>query len=289
MFPSRCVVTTLIVFAVSPAAADRGELTERSPYTLEPAEVRIGLTDVGLGLWGNELLERIEVSSHHLVWGGWAFGVPSYDVRAKFEFWRENGLSLSVASEFMRINLLPLVRDDDGSEMPESSPSELTFRVIPVEGWGAYAITDRLRLTAGVVYTNVALRGKTQAGPIDELGGSIGTSSLEWHATAQYRVSKSWHLIGGGRLLGFQKQWAEARVAEMVGEEDEGTASNETRIEGDALGVGGAWTVNFEAHLARKHFNLRFGVEYGNYHVPFVNFVAAQRGFLPTIDMYWRL
>jgi hypothetical protein len=269
MFKSIALLTVL---AVTPAFA---ELTEDSPSTLNPREVRIGLTDVGVGLWGHELLERIEVSTHHFMWGAWAFGVPAYDVRAKFEFWRDHRLSLAVAGEIMQVDLLPLVGGDE-------TMNELTFRVVPIEAWAGYTVNDRVRLTAGVVYTSVALRGATQSGPIDELGGTVGTSNLEWRATAQYQASKRWYLIGGARVLGYQSQWAKGTASE-------GSTTNETTVEGDALGVGHAWTINAAAHLAMKHFNLRLGVEYGNYHVPFVNFVAHQRGFLPMLDLYWRL
>lgn len=134
----------------------------------------------------------------------------------------------------------------------------------------------------------MSLRGATEAGPIDELGGALGTSNLEIHGTLQRRVSRSWTLIGGARVLGYQKQWAEVRVAEMVGSDESGEVSNTTRIEGDAIPVGRAFAVNLAAHLAWGRFNLRLGIEAGNYHLPFVNFVLPQRGVLPTADLYWR-
>jgi len=277
------VTASLLLPAV--ALAGRGELTERSPSTLEPHEIRIGLTDIGIGLWGTKLLDRIEVSSHPIVWATWAADLPSYDVRAKFEFWREDDFAMSVASGITSIDLRPLVNastDNDGS-------TELAFRVIPIEGWAGYRLTDRLRITAGAMYTSVSLSGHTEAGPIDELGGAVGTSNLEFLGTAQLRVSRSWNLIAGARVLGYQAQYAVVRGAEMVGSADQGTATNETRAEGDALGVGGAWQASLAAHLARPHFNLRFGVEYGNYHVPVVNLVLPSRGWMPTLDIYWRI
>ncbi|HEY5947372.1 MAG TPA: hypothetical protein VIV40_17835 [Kofleriaceae bacterium] len=265
--------------------AERGELTERSPSTLNPHEVRIGLFDVGIGLWGTKLLERIEVTSHPIVWATWAGDLPSYDVRAKFEFWREDNFALSVASGITSIDLRPLVNASTDSD----TNTELAFRVIPIEGWAGYRINDRLRVTAGAVYTSVSLSGHTEAGPIDELGGAIGTSNLELHGTTQLRVSRSWNLIAGARVLAHQAQYASVRGAEMVGAADQGTVSNETRAEGDAFGVGGAWQASLAAHLARPHFNLRFGLEYGNHHVPLVNLVLPSRGIMPTLDLYWRI
>ena len=34
---------------------------------------------------------------------------------------------------------------------------------------------------------------------------------------------------------------------------------------------------------------VRVGAEYGNYSVPIVNFVTKGRGWLPVIDLYWRI
>ncbi|HSD88000.1 MAG TPA: hypothetical protein VLB44_10820 [Kofleriaceae bacterium] len=273
----------LLVPAV--ASAERGELTESSPSTLEPHEVRIGLFDVGVGLWGSKLLDRFEVSSHHFVWATWAGGLPSYDVHAKFEFWREDNLSMSVGGGITSIDLRPIVSAARANDMA----TELAFRVVPLEGWAGYRLGGRARLTAGAVYTHVSLGGHTEAGPIDELGGAIGTSNLELHGTGQVRLSRSWNVIVGARVLAYQAQYAQVRVAEMVGASDQGTVSNETRAEGDMFGVGGAWTANVAFHLARPHFNLRLGLEYGNYHVPMINLVVPSRGWMPTFDLYWRI
>lgn len=273
------LIPALLAAAAAPVSAG-GELTEQSPSTLEPREVRLGLFDVGIGLWGSKLLERIEISTHHLVWASRFGDLPSYDARIKFEFWREDKLSLAVSAERMHVDLLPLATRLGGS-MQEPA-TELSFNVTPLEAWGAYRVTDRLRVTSGLVYTSVELTGRTEAGPIPELAGSVGTSNLEWSASAQYHVSRSWYLISGVRVLGYQRQWADASGGDAM------SNSGGVHVEGDPLALGHAWGTNVAAHLMRRHFNLRLGVEYGNYHIPIVNFVAPQRGFLPTLDLYWR-
>lgn len=281
---SALLVASLAASTVPAVAAPDvpSELTELSPSTLEPHEVRIGLTDVGIGLWGSKLLERIEVSTHHFLWGLWGFGLPTYDGHAKFEFWREDNLSLSMGIGRTQVDLRPLlhIRTDDMSK-------EMRFTVTPIEGWAAYRISDQTRITAGLVYTAVSAGAHTNVGPIDELGGAVGTSNLEILATAQQRVSRHWTLIGGGRMLAYQKQWAELRVA--VGEGDgEPMASNTTYVEGDLLKVGRTYAVSLAAHYAREHFNLRFGIEYGNLHIPYLNLVVPIHGPMPSLDVYWR-
>lgn len=268
------LVVASLLLAAPIAHAEGRELTEWSSSTLEPKEVRVGLGDIGIGLWGTELAERVEIRLHPIVYTTWAGGIPTYDLAAKFEFWREPRFSLSMAAGITQVNLGRFLNSDDDGD--------LAFRVIPVEGWGTVRINDRLRATLGGVFTGVQLRARTRETGIDDLGGAVGTSNFEWRASLQYQLSRSWHVMGMGRLL----QW-EDLSAEAGGQEGDtmGGASAST----DLLSFGDAFTVGAAAHYAGPHFNLRLGFEWGNYHVPFVNFIAPQRGLLPVLDLYFRI
>jgi hypothetical protein len=257
----------VLAFLLAPAIAHAGEITEASPYTLEPHEVRLGVTDVGVGLFGYDLLRRIEVGTRPIAWVPAALGVPSYDVHAKFELWRDPHLSLAVAAEHLRVNL-----GDDAR-----------FVVTPLEGWAGLRLGSRVRLNGGAVYTSVAVRGSTTEGPVDELGGAVGTSNLMVRASLDVRISDTIHLIAGGRFVPWQAQWVQAS-----GQDGDTTGSG--MVSSDLMDVSGrAWATSGEIHVARKHLNLRAGVEYGNYAVPIVNFVANKRGWMPVLDLYWRI
>ncbi len=281
----RRAALAALVITIAPAAvahADRGELTEQSPYTLKPGEIRLGLSDTSIGLFGHELLRRFEVGTRPIAWLPSVAGLPSYDIHAKFELWRDDHLSLAVAAEHLAVDLSSLVTGD-----ADDMTADVAFAITPIEGWAGLRLGKRVRINAGAVYTRVALRGATTVGPIDELGGAIGTSNFQLRANTTLRLTRTLHLSLGGRFVPWQRQWAEATVA---GGNDDGEVENTTRGESDLMDVGGrAWSVGGELHLTWEHTNIRLGVEYGNYSVPIVNFVTAQRGWLPVIDLYWRL
>jgi len=273
---SLCLASLILVGGASAARAD-SELMEWSPSTLQPHEVRLGAGVVGLGLWGNKLLDRIEIDTIPAVYGINVTGARAYDVSGKFEFWHEDNLSLSIGAGVTSVDL---------SQLLGSGSDQLRFRVVPIEGWAGYRLNDRLRLTGGVVYTDVDLLGGTKAGPIDELGGAIGSSTVQAFASVQYRLSKSWHVIAGARVLAHQQEYVDATVASS---NDMGTLSNTTMAKGDAIGAGRAWAGSLAFHYAGKHYNLRLGLEYGNYQVPVLNLVSADRGIAPMFSMYWRI
>lgn len=141
------IIAMLLASSTAAVHAERAELTEKSPSTLEPGEFRIGVVDIGVGLFGHKLLERIEVSTRPLLWSGWAFGTKSYDARAKFEFWREGALSLSVGIGHTLVDFGSLAANNEEG----MKAAELAFKVTPIEGWAAYRLGDSTRVTAGLV------------------------------------------------------------------------------------------------------------------------------------------
>jgi len=276
---SLLIVTALLGRGV--ARADRGEIVEHTPSTLEPGELRLGVSDVSIGLFGHDLLRRFEVGTRPIAWLPNAIGAPSYDVRAKFELWRDPHLQLAVGAEHMLVDLSPLVNEDGEDD------NDARFLITPLEGWvGVRA--GRVRFNAGAVYTHVSLRGAMPGGPIDRLGGAVGTSNLQTIGNVELRATRTIHLVLGGRWVPWQRQYAEAGGSEQVG--DGGEVSNTTRGEGDLMGLGrSAWAVGGELHMTWEHTNLRLGVEYGNYSLPIINFVTKERGWLPVLDLYWRI
>ncbi len=273
-------VSCFLLATTAVAAADRGEITEASPATLEPGEVRVGLSDVAVGLFGHDLLRRIEIGTRPIAWLPNAGGLASYDVRGKFELWRDPHLSLAVAAEHMLVDLTPFVEGADAD-------ARASFFVTPLEGWAGLRL-GRVRINTGAVYTRVGLRGMTNTTTIDELGGAVGSSTVQLRGNVEVGLSRTVHLVLGGRYVPWQQQYAEAGGSERVGEN--GEVSNTTRGEADLMSVSGrAWSASAELHFTWPHLNLRLGAEYGNYSTPVINFVTSTRGFMPTVDLYWRI
>ena len=279
--PSLLVTSCLasLALAALPAGeahAERGEITEQTPYTLQPREVRVGLTDVSLGLFGHPLLRRTEIGTRPIAWIPSLLGVPSYDVRAKVELWRDADLSLAVGVEHMRVDRSAFLKDEENG-------SKATFSITPIEGWAGIRLGERLRLNGGGIFTVVSFDGETMRGPLDKLGGAVGTSNLQVRGNLDFKVSPAIHLIAGGQWIVAQKQYVEA-----MGEEGGGTGTS--KVEYDLMGLGDkAWSASGELHVTWAHTNLRLGLEYGYYSVPLVNFVVPVKGYMPVLDLYWRI
>src|SRR5262245_20902620 len=198
------LAVSLVTLAAGPARADHTrteQITEQTPYTLQPHELRIGLGSVDLGLWGHPLLERIDVGTSPLPWLIAASGARTYNVHGKFELWRDDRLSLSAGLGQMLVDFEPL-----------GAPAQ--FSITPMEGYAGVRLSKAFTVTGGVVYTRVRLSGGDEVGALDELGGALTTSSMQARAGIEWRVSRSHAFVLGGRLLGYQEQMAEVSETE---------------------------------------------------------------------------
>lgn len=263
-FPSLPLVATLLL---APTITSANPVIDNTPYTLDTGDVRVGLRSIDVGLGGHPLLERIDVGTYPLAWLALAGGADTYNVHGKFEFWRDETLSLSIGAGVLSVDLEPL-----------DVPAE--FFIVPIEGWAGVRATDRLTVIGGVVYTDVELTAGDEVGPIDELRGAVGTSSMQLHAALRYRLSTRTELVLDGRYVAYQRQRAQAMV-------EEGNVDNTTTYEDDLLDLGHAFAVGLSAHWSWERFNLRLGAEYGNMNIPGVNFVVPERLPTPRFDFYW--
>ena len=55
----------------------------------------------------------------------------------------------------------------------------------------------------------------------------------------------------------------------------------------DGVEFRNAGSLELGAVMSWQTFNLRLGYGYGNYNVPGVNFVTAQKYFFPDFDLFW--
>jgi hypothetical protein len=94
-------------------------------------------------------------------------------------------------------------------------------------------------------------------------------------------MGRGWSAFVGFRGLA----WTDSDI-DVTAMTDDGSRSGHPTGQ---TAASGAWAASAAVHLAQGSFNLRLGVEYGNYHVPIVDLVAVQRGWLPVVDVYWRL
>ena len=276
----QCLIALLIAGAVvgSPAAAradhePHARPLDFTPYTLNPKEARVGLQSMELGLWGHPLLEKIDVGISPLTYMSFGFGLKAVSAHGKYEMYRDETLSLAVAGG---VNWI----DFRGVDVPAR------FVVIPLSLYTGVRLSDSWFVTAGVTHTRVRLKAEGMVGSIDELGGAIGTESLQVRSALRYRLSGRTLLSLDMRFAGYQTQFLEGNVDPdaMDGDSDGVYA----RVESDLIGGDKAITVGSTVHWRWKRFNLELGLEYGAYSIPFIHFIVPSRSFAPRLDFYWR-
>jgi hypothetical protein len=256
-----------LLLVAGTAHAD-SEPTEWSPSVLGNSEVRIGPGTAGIGL-----LDRFEVDTHPIVYTALAAGGSAYDVHGKLMLVHTYLIDASIGA-----GITSIAFGDGAPDMPNTDT--LKIRAIPVEGWASVHPVPRVRLSAGTVYTDIDASGHTSMdfGRLTGIGGTFSGSNVELYGAAQVRVARKLYAIAGVRTV----VW-EASDIEMS--PDGGGKANA----GDRTAAEGAWAASVAVHLTDTHFNLRLGLEYGNYHVPLLNLVTPDRGWMPVLDVYWRI
>lgn len=276
----RCLVATLLATAIFGTPRTSNAEHERharpldfTPYTLDPKEARVGLQTMELGLWGHPLLEKMDVGISPLTYLSFGVGLKAVSAHGKYEMYRDTTLSLAVAGG---VNWI----DFRGVDVPAR------FVVIPLSLYTGVRLTNDWFLTAGVTHTRVRLKAEGMVGSIDELGGAIGTESLQVRSAVRYRLSGRTLLSLDVRYAGYQTQFIEGNVDpdSMDGDSDGVYA----RVESDLIGGDRAITVGSTVHWRWKRFNLELGLEYGAYSIPFIHFIVPSRSFAPRLDFYWR-
>ncbi len=252
--------------------AKRARPLDSSPYTLDPTEVRVGLQTVEVGLWGHPLLELLDLGVSPLTYLAYGAGIKAASVHGKYEMYRDDTLSLSVSAG---VNWLDF-RD-------VGVPAR--FFALPLAVYTGVRLSNSLTLTAGLTHTKVKLRAEGKVGPIDKLGGAVGTESLLIRSALLYRLSNRTLLSVDIRYAGFQSQFAEAEVDPNTDNDKDGVYA---RVESDLIGGEKSFTFGTQVHWSWKRFNLELGVEYGTYVIPLINFIVPTKTIAPRVDFYWR-
>jgi hypothetical protein len=116
--------------------------------------------------------------------------------------------------------------------------------------------------------------------------GQAGLTNLQYVLAYEYRISRTFALVITGRyrllqVLNGQTSFV-AEPDEYTSIEVHATASDE-----HAVNFRNAFSIVPALACSWQSFNLRFGVGYGNYNIPGVNFMIKERTPIPELDLYW--
>lgn len=257
-----CLATTSSI-----AHADHSEherITEDSPYTLRPGEVKLGLASIEYGLSGHPLLRMIDVGTNPWLWLTNAAGLRSYNVRGKYEFYSDEHLSLSLRSSFYQVG-------KGGNRL----------RLIPIEVYAGVRLSPEWTVGAGYKHVRLSVRGGVGLTEEYEAVGKVGFSTAQFRGMAEYRMSALTAFVFRAQLQRFQRVRAEA----AVGTDD---VNGGGFVDANLLPAELAYNAAVVVAWSWDRLNIELGLQYGNPSVPGISAVLPGRIVLPVVDLYWR-
>jgi hypothetical protein len=260
-----------IVLARSSAALawhDEGEhITDDTAWTQQ------GDKDFRLGLYkfSATVADRVTLGTYTLPW---AVRAPNAFIKVRF-------LSLGPTQWAAGAGFLRL----DTEVLYGRGPSVPVFTVASGYLTGSIELGPRHQLSNTLLTT--VIRG---SGEIDDdtLRGTGEATLTNLHDVLVYefRISRALALVVTGR---YQVLQVLAGDTVFRAQPDEYTSIDVAVAASDEHSLNFRWAFSVVPALAWswETFNLRFGAGFGNYNVPGVNVMVAQRTPIPELDLYW--
>ncbi len=263
------VAGALLAWPATAAAynTEQTPITDHTAYTLPQKSFR-------LGLWSAEysLFDSLTVGTY---WPAWFARVAS--LHAKWRFWQPKPVTLAVYGDFFRLDTKHLKKLDQSAGSAVITSGTFEPRV-------SWRIDPRFDLGGSVTWTQVSLDGTLHKSDFDG-AGSGAVSNMQLTATFEWRLTRVTTLALHARYLVFQRVAAGAdasfRPDAFTTVEVHGNATS------DVLYTPHAFSLLPAVALSWKHLNLRFGIGYGNWNVPGLNFVLDHKTVIGELDAYW--
>lgn len=243
-------------------------VTDGSAYTEPERTLRVGLTGTR---WG--IIDRFTVGTSFLQWGL----LQSPNVNAKLGVVRWDPLSVSLGTGVSYVDTDWLLWFDVGDD------AHARVLVVPARLYTSVRISKRWSWHSGLEQTFVKVYGRYDP---SEVQGALVTSNMRAVGTLEWRPYRFMAVLLLARYMIFQT------VGGTVGFDV--PVDDRTSVAGTATATTGAFdfphafAVVPSVHLSWKRLNLRYGVGYGNYMIPGVNFTLPRRGVVPMVDVWWR-
>lgn len=259
-----------------------GDITAFTAHTVDRGELRLGVGSFELGL-----LDGLNLNTYPLPWIAL---IPNANL--KFEPIDGRVLSLSLSAGFLFTS----------SDRFTNAVSPSDVWMFPLETTVSVAIRPELELSLSLIATVTHVVGGEEfdedqgsstryLNPIAELGGGEAeqvavTSNLQLIASLYWQLSSDTiaflryrHLLGE-RIEGALR--VDSSPAPGTSLEVEGAAGTSLDREGVALSLAGGYVVSW----GRTH--LLLGGGYGNWTLPYVNWVSTEETAFLEADLYFR-
>ncbi len=262
-----------VLLCGAPASARHTEdehITDDMAYALRQNEVRLGIWKAEYGLpW----VEGLQVGSYTLPWIiSAAVRQPILNGRVKYEFWHNDRWATEAAIGVTYLHV------------SGSIPIQAT--VVPFEINAAYRLNDSITFGLGILVNRIGVEADATDVSVDAGGlGALAVTNGQLLGTVEWRWSTLTAMVFQARAIGRQNfnGTAEANVRIDDYTRARIVYTGQGNIE---RGAGGSLAAAFV--WSWDTFNLRAGLQTGDWVVPIVGFVAPNVEAMPELDLYWR-
>lgn len=242
-------------------------VSEDTAYTLPRGDVRLGLWKVDYAPW-----EPFFFGTYQ-----WPWLLAVGNLHAKWRYWHDDDWAFAVATGFYHFDTKNLKRVDQKA-------GNAQIDVAPLELSGTYRFGPRYALSLNGVFTNVKIKGQLTRTDLRGAGeGAVNNFQLV--TNFEWRYTRVTAFFATARYLVFQRGDANADVE--LHPDAYTTVAIHYSGQADGVEFRNAGSLELGAVMSWQTFNLRLGYGYGNYNVPGVNFVTAQKLFFPDFDLFW--
>ncbi|HEY4102299.1 MAG TPA: hypothetical protein VGM44_00345 [Polyangiaceae bacterium] len=242
-------------------------ITDDTAYTLPKHQVRLGIWKAEYGIFA-------PLTAGTYIWP-WFFAVSN--LQAKLRFYQGDSFAISASAAFFHFDTKSLRKLD-------STEDHATVDVVPYDLLMSYRFNDRYTLSLDSVFTNVRIDGSLRRSDFDSAGvGAVDNYQLS--TTFEWRYTHVTAFVVNYRYLVFQR--SSANLNYEAHPDAYTTVVIRGNAQTDALDFRGAASLTLSSVMSWKYFNLRFGVGYGHYNVPGVNFVLGKPSWFPDLDAFW--
>jgi hypothetical protein len=258
-----------LALAISrPASADE-RITDDTAYKTPEGQVRAGLWKLQYGVHG---VRGLEIGTYTLPYVTWAFDVRSVNTQVKYQFFDKRVWTLSSQLGLAYVDL-------GGIDV------DARVAVVPIQVLAAARLGSRFTLGLGLMYTSIAGEGGYNADETDAFRGAIAVSNVQSWISLTTRLSRGWSLYLESRAIASTEATGNGDLTLALDDRTTvdvaltGNASIEELRGGSTL-VALQWA-------SRERFRIRFGLGYGNYNIPVINFIIPVATPFPELDLYF--
>ena len=260
-------LVVVAMLASSPAFAD-DRITDDTPYKIPSGAVRVGLWKLQYGVPN---VSGLELGTYTLPYVSFALHVKSVNVHAKYQFFDKEHWTLAANVGFAYVDLGGLDID-------------ARIAIMPIQILAARRIGKRLTLGLGMMWSTITGEGSYNEDEATEFRGAVAVDNVQTWFSLMLHLSRGWTLYFESRAVS---------SIEAAGNGDATfTVNDRTTVDVAATGKASIEELRggsslLAAQYSREHFRLRFGIGYGNYNIPVVNFIIPVATPFPELDFFW--